>query len=373
MPTARKDWSGIAASLAEECPSATLRQTTAQLLERLESVGRLGRGPKSEFRRVYESLKWNDADRLNEIIVALVAQARGQSAAMLRVDSWNYVIGVLDEWIIQARIFYLVSGILETALRARIDARLTDVFGTPYWPYEQGAAPSGLHEFAPKQFRDEQLLRIHAIMDEARLASPVPDARDVLNDIAKALEPAPATEKVTGAHFLREMTFGGLRMFFEKKESWGGRPQLQEIFRNSDEPPNRDKVSALLRTLNDARNDLAHYRPDKFPNFEKPLYSAALLARSLGGELQHIYGSIDTRDSTELSTLLAAVTGVDWRGKATADVCTSAGCDVPAPFQWMLQHVPADRDELLVATPESACLFHRVENRDVVHRPRPGA
>src|SRR5262249_27462899 len=151
--------------LKAECPSDYLRGEAAKILERVELIGPL-RPPREQFVRVYRSLHWNEPDRVMRIVSAVLPRATGSKPQIeVRLNAWGYVIGVLDEWITQARVFYLVSGILECSLRARLNARMTDVYG-PNWPDVPEAVPSVLHELAAKNQRDEQLANVHAAMDE---------------------------------------------------------------------------------------------------------------------------------------------------------------------------------------------------------------
>ena len=160
-------------------------------------------------------------------------------------------------------------------------------------------------------------------------------------------------------------------MFFESKTRWGGKFQLSRLF-NEDPgaPAQRDKVSAVLKTLQEARNEIAHYRPFRFPTFELPLYSAATLARWFGRDLQHIYGSIDTRESTELSVLLRATAQyATWRDAAGAATCETAGCAAGAPIDILMESAPREHLELATVKFSRACLYHRVQKRVALHRP----
>jgi hypothetical protein len=368
MPT---DWAAIAAAVTSECPSPTLRGAVVGLLSRVEMLGPI-RPPQEEFKRVYQSLRWNESDRLRDIVDALLPRAKGESPKIeIHADAWGYVVGVLDEWITQARIFYLVAGILEGALRARLDARLTDTFGEE-WVNVPNLVPSKLHELATVAQREAQLAAVHDIV-EATAAAPGPvDGAALLAALQAALQPPPQVQAMTGAQFLRGLSFGGLRMFFEKKELWQGKAQLEEVFRGRDgQGPKvqHDRMRSVLGTLNEARNGISHYSPVKCLTFDNPLFAAATLALWLGEDLQHIYGAIDTRHTTELSVALAPLAKeAGWTDRDDGHVCADE-CKVAPPFDWLLERAPRDRADLPTVGVRRACLYHRVANRVALHRP----
>ncbi len=367
------DWAAIAAAVAGECPSPKLRDAAVGILERVELLGPL-RPPREEFRRIYHSLRWNEADRLLQIVNALLPRVKGPKPQIeIRADAWGYVVGVLDEWIGQARIFYLVAGILEAALRARIDARLTDVFG-PDWPAAAGVVPSGLHQLANAAQRDQQLHAVRDLVEEAGAMQPGRlDGTALVARLQAALQPPPPVLRGTGAEFLRNLSFAALRMFFEKRGLWEGKAQLQDVFRGRDATGPKvqyDHMRAILASINDARNDVSHYRPLKVLTFENPLFAAATLSTWLGEDLQHVYGAIDTRNSTELSVALAPVAEhAGWTGRADVNVCVESGCGIPAPFDWLLTRAPLGHDDLPTIPVHRACLHHRVSRRVAFHRP----
>src|SRR4051812_11110708 len=104
MPT---DWKNVAQALATECPSGYLRGKTTSVLERLEFIGPL-RASELEFHRVYWSLHWNEPDRVLNIVNVMLSRAKGPKPQIeVRADAWGYVIATLDEWVTQARVFYL--------------------------------------------------------------------------------------------------------------------------------------------------------------------------------------------------------------------------------------------------------------------------
>lgn len=369
------DWEHIEQNAERDCPSPFFRHEARRILQRVELIGPL-RPPADEFRRVYRSLHWNEPDRVLEVVNALLPRVKGPNPKIVvRAEAWGYVVGVLDEWITQARIFYLASGILECSLRARLHGRMTDVTGTTNWPEIDGAAPSQLHEFAAREARDGQLARVHELVEafKAGLASPAEHAGLVV-DLDATLQPTAVPAPRDGAVFVRDLTFGGLRMFFERKASWGGKYQLQEIFRGRNGTatlPNRDKVTAVLKNLNAARNDASHYRPKKYPTFDGPLFDAANLAAWLGEDLQHIYSSIDTRQSTELSTLLIPIAeDAGWLDREDGSRCAANGCATRSPMDWLMDRAPLAREEVNASFPVTrSCLHHRVVIRVQRHRP----
>ena len=332
------------------------------------------RPPQDEFRRVYYSLRWNEADRLLDVVNAILPRAKGPDPKLvIRADAWGYVMGALDEWIAQARVFYLIGGILETALRARIDARLTDAFGAQ-WPSTPEVTPSQLRELAAADQRDAQLAAVRALVEAAVENPPAgPDAPAFVAALEGALQLPAAVHVGTGAHFLRGLSFGALRMFFEKRKLWEGKAQLQDVFRGRDGGGPKvqyDLMRSVLASINDARNDVSHYRPLKCLTFETPLFAAATLAKWLGEDLQHVYGAVDTRHSTELSVALGPLAEhAGWVGHGDDHACGEAGCVVPLPFDWLLKRAPLDREELPAIPVRRACLYHRVATRVAVHRP----
>lgn len=368
------NWKEIAIDLADECPSQTLRRATVRVLERAALIGPL-RAPREEFRRVYQFLHWNEEDRVLAVVNAILERTKGTNPqTIVRANAWGYVVSVLDEWITQARVFYLVSGILESTLRARLNAHLTDKLETENWPDVSDAAPSALREFAPKQEqRDEQLLQIHALLEQK-----VPDTAEAKDGLIAAIREAVAPKALEsprdGSEFVRHLSFGALRMFFERKKTWEGKIDLQSVFRGRDgksDPPLRDKVTSVLKTLNDARNEVAHYRPKRFLTFEQPLFDAALLASWLGEDLQHVYSSIDSRESTELSILLGALAqSAKWSERVNDFQCGLSECRIARPYDWLLGSAPRARDELDSVHVVRACLYHRVQIRSEFHRPK---
>ena len=86
------DWAAVAAGLINECPSPTLRDSAITILERVELLGPL-RSPRDEFQRVYRSLRWNEADRILQIVNALLPRAKGPDPKLvIRADDSATVI-----------------------------------------------------------------------------------------------------------------------------------------------------------------------------------------------------------------------------------------------------------------------------------------
>src|SRR4051794_26235116 len=109
MPT---DWARVAATLVPECNSEFYRSHTADLLARVERLGPLG-PPEEEFRRVYTFLHYNDPIYLGRVVQELLERASGPRPRLrVQHSAWRYLVAAHDEWIVQARIFYLVAGLL---------------------------------------------------------------------------------------------------------------------------------------------------------------------------------------------------------------------------------------------------------------------
>jgi hypothetical protein len=372
-------WTDVAEQLRESCPSPSLCHEVVKTLERVERIGKLG-DRHAEFKRVYRFLQWNEPTRVRLVVDALLPKAKGpKPQIVVKHNAWKYVNAVLDEWITQARIFYLVSGILECTLRARINTRMSDILG-PEWPDVPGAVPAKLHELADRAARDGQLAQIHDLVHTPATGSLSPAAQaKLVEDIQGVLGP-PATNKPRrGDKFVSEMTFGGLRMFFSKNEfdGWEGKFSLKNLFSGRDGTatlPSQDKVVSVLRRLNDARNAVAHYTPREFMTFEKALFAAAELADWLGENLQHVYGSIDTRHSTELSILLGPLReSFGWYSRPEADRCAEPGCTGGAPLEWLMDRAPRDPEDAKLIALTRACPQHRIEHRVRVHRPKMSA
>lgn len=375
-PPQLTSWTAVAEQLTKTCPSSSLRHEVVKILERVDVIGRLG-DRNTEFTRVYRFLQWNEPTRVRGVVDALLPKAKGpHPQIVVKHNAWKYVNAVLDEWITQARVFYLVSGILECTLRARVNTRMSDVLGQE-WPDVPGAVPAKMHELADRAARDEQLATIHDLIFAAG-ANPVPGQAQsqLLNDIRAALAPPTLKKPRRGDKFVSEMTFGGLRMFFSPKEfdGWEGKFSLKDLFGGKDGTarPSQDKVVSVLRRLNDARNAVAHYTPREYLTFEKALFAAAELADWLGENIQHVYGSIDTRHSTELSILLGPLRdSLGWDMRPEASRCGVDGCPGEQSLEWLMDRAPRGADEAKEVALTRACPHHRIERRTRVHRPAP--
>ena len=160
-------------------------------------------------------------------------------------------------------------------------------------------------------------------------------------------------------------------MFFESKKRWGGRFKLSTLFTAPGGGGiQRERVASVLKTRSEVRNEIAHYRPIKHQNFHVPLFEAATLASWFGNDLQHIYESIDTRESTELSVLLRGTPEyAKWEKGPDSAVCEFPGCTLAGPMNMLLRSAPRDQDELKEVAVTRFCLLHRVETRTTKHRP----
>ena len=371
------DWGAIAAGLTNECPSASLRGATVRILQRVEILGPLSRQPRDEFLRVYDSLQWNDADRILQIVNALLPRVEGPNPKLvIRLDAWGYAISVHDAWIAQARVFYLVAGIVETALRARIDTRLTDAYGTPEWHNVDGLMPSGLRELTTREERDAQLLAVHGLVEAAvEQGAANVQAPAFVAQLEAALRPPTHARAGTGAEFLRGVTLAGVKMLLTTGRLWEGQADLRRVFRGRDgQGPGtqREQVGIVLDQINKARNEVSHYRPERYFTFDRVTMAAATLASWLGEDLQHVYGAIDTRNSTELSVALSPMAEhARWAERAAGHTCEEAGCAIPLPFDWYLDRAPLDENDLPAVPVSRKCLHHRVVTRAAVHRPAP--
>lgn len=336
LPT---DWSRIADELRIACPSSTLRRETVALLQLIEPIGPL-RSPPIEFQRVYRSLHWNDASHLRRVVELLRWHAH-RPEGIARSEAWGYVMAVHDQWITQARILYLVLGILESALRVRVHVCLSDYFATDDWPNVPEAVPSGIRK---------------------RLEGAGSDGHN----------PLPS-----GDVFLREHTsFFDLVMWFEGKRFWNDPIGMHNLFRGmrGHEPaPQFEKLRAVLRRLQAARNDIAHYRPGPDLSFTEQFFAASTLSAWLGEDLQHVYGAIDSRATTELSALLTVLSHEPSGGLSNQRqfTCMVPGCTVPgSPLEVILERAPRDHEELRRLPVNHACLYHRVQLREAFHRQR---
>lgn len=376
------DWNRVAGSLAAECPSSTLQRQAVSVLETLQTLGPL-RPTLDEFRRVYQSLQWNEANRVQSAVGILRARSSGPKPQLVvRAEAWGYTIAALDEWTTHARIFYLVIAILESALRARIDARLTDYYGTPDWANVPDAIPSFLRERTQtrerlRQYEKAQALLRRAVPVDTEASTEELLARhdQLLAELRAELADVPPVPQQVGAEFLRRVTtLHDLYQWLITRRFWNEPVRMAQLFRGKQGTaavPQSDKFKKVFTTLHDARNAMAHYRPEgENLSFVEPLFAAATLAQWLGADIAHIYSAIDTRRTTELSAALDFVgdTTAGWKDRPGVDVCDTKGCAAHPPLAWMLGSAPTHQTELASVPLRRVCLQHRVLIRDADHR-----
>jgi hypothetical protein len=359
-------WQSIADTLVSECPSPTYRRQTAEILSKVELLGPVtdaSRSPSDEFRRVYRFLHYNEPTRILAVVDELLQRfGRGGTQPVSTRNAWNYVVGAFDRWIGRARVFYVAVGLLEGALRSRLDAKLTDVFGQ-YWPGHIDAVPSAVREQLDAGDARALIATVRRKLEERDSSATADESVALLEDIA-ALMATRASPAETGSDFVKRLTFGQLRSFFQTKRLWQSPVYIGSVFLDSEtaQPPLRQAVDRAFEIIQETRNEVSHYRPTGRLSFELALFQAATLARWLGVDLQHIYGSVDTRLSTELSHLCNQPPG-------KSESCSSVGCVIPSPFDAMLATAPRTASELQSAITITACLYHRVQTRAIVHRP----
>lgn len=350
------DWQAVADELNDVCPEPFYRSAAARILQKVEGLGPLG-APTDEFKRVYRFIHYNEPHRVeavaDELLTALLRrQYAGLPASR---NAWSYVVGAYDHWILRARVFYLVAGVIEGTLRTRLNARLTDLHG-PEWFTHEGIVPSGVRLLADRESALRRLVNIQTIVEDA-------NAEGVTDAIRAALLP-PSVAATNAAEYVETLTFGALVTFFDTKRLWSTGPRLEEIFGPPSERPLRQALVADLVTMRNLRNDVAHYRPQAASSFQRGLFAASRLAMWLGVDLQHVYGSIDTRLSTELSLLVDAVHPT---AASSTVACLASGCSAKGPLDVFLQRSPRNAEEIPYPL-EYACLFHRVAVRATLHR-----
>lgn len=361
------DWPTIASRLISECPSATYREQAAAILQQVELLGPLtsvGRPAEGEFKRVYRFLHYNEPARILAVVTELL-QAFGRAGAedLSKRNAWNYVVGAFDRWICRARILYLAIGLVEGILRSRLDARLTDAFGSE-WPSHDDAVPSTVRDLLKQSDAQARLDHIRRLLDEAD-GAPTTELIDQIRAAAAGqLKPS-----LLGSEYVKHLPFGQLRSFFQAKKLWKAPARLELLFSADGKPLLRSDVDHALGVIQDARNETAHYRPTGKLSFATALYETAKLARWLGVDLQHFYGSVDTRLSTELSHLLDGSLEAPANASDVIVACSSSGCAIPPPIDNLLSIAPTSAIEVSQTRPFGACLFHRVQLRVKVHRP----
>src|SRR5688500_2677296 len=106
------DWLRLAATLAAACPSRTYRDYTAAILARVERLGPLGPA-REEFLRVYRFLHCNDPAHVLQVTRQLLEYASVPRPQLhIQHNAWRYVVATHDAWMLRARIFYVVAGLL---------------------------------------------------------------------------------------------------------------------------------------------------------------------------------------------------------------------------------------------------------------------
>lgn len=367
------NWTETATTITEECPSASLRTTTARILEKAESIGPLlskDRSASEEFRRVYRFLTYNEPSAVENVIDELVAASTGRPQGLdVKQNAWNYAVGVYDRWILSARVCYVVTGLLEGALRSRVNSRLTDEHG-PHWPSVPDLLPSSLLARAVKT---EQSQRIAASL---RLIEAKPEATTLAAELKVILSTDRLAPGMTGTEYVHELTLGELRTIICTKRLWKAPSGLGGIFTDEARPaPMRTEVDGVLGELQDGRNDIAHYRAGKRRLFTRVLYAASKLARWLAVDMQHFYASVDTRHQTELSLLIESPErqSLDAR-TAHLKQCSYPGCgrtQSDSQLSPMLTAAPIGATELASIDVELGCIEHRVTGRAAKLRPTP--
>jgi hypothetical protein len=355
--------------MVHEYPSEFFRTATERILARVEDLGPT-RPPEDEYRRVYRFLHFNEPSRIERILSELETRKRRSGSPLdIRVDAWAYVASTFDEWINHARIFYVITGLVEGTLRSRIDAHLTARFGQN-WPTNPDAAPESVRDNAKQLQRDNQLREIRELVINAEK---IDEPRAALMRIANILTPIPARDSAQefGPTFVTSLDLGRIQALLGSRKHWGGKAQLQEIFQDpsTGKPPRRDELHSLFEKLRSVRNDVAHYRPGEELSFAQPLLAASRLARWLELDLQHTYSSVDSRHTTELSRLLGPLLDDLVRNlKSTAKTCEAADCPIGEPVDWLLNSIP-EASSADAPTLTRACLYHRVKIREQKHRP----
>jgi hypothetical protein len=372
------NWQEVADHLKESCPSEHYRSHTVHILSRVERLGPLGETDE-EFRRVYTFLHYNEPHDVRRVVRELLERASGGRRARLHIhhNAWRYTVAAYDQWYGHARIMYLAAGLIEGTLRSRLNERLTTVFGSA-WTLNPEAMPSSVRESPLFAKRADRMIKV-----EKRLTGVDPAALDLkaaqdlliaLQKVAKIGEPVSGpTEAPDGSAFLAELTLSQLQSFFQTERLHGEPAQLKELLRDPEtrSPVPLSQIRAQFNLYRVARNEVAHYSLGAELSFAQALFTSATIARWLNVDLQHFYGSVDVRQSTELSRQLAGGLGeLGWAAKRTRPRCDERGCTNPAPYDWMLvDRAPCDGREMGAGmTVRGACLVHRVTYREAQHQ-----
>jgi len=360
------NWSDISDSLGGELPRSTYRAATVQILEKVTRLGPLG-NPSEEFRRVYKFVHYHEPARVLRVVDELLEVLNRQAQPWIKNNAWRYVVGAFDSWICRARVFYLAAGIVEGALRSRLDEALTNAFG-PEWPTVDDAVPSTIRDQLARDKVQQLLASTQRLLDEKL------DDRATIEGIRRTLSDGAAqSAPISGSQFVSQLSFGLLRSFFQARKLWGGAPKLQLLFRSPGKGVEilRTEVDQVLGTIHELRNDVAHYRPGGKLSFMDGLFACATLARWLEVDLQHVYGAIDTRVSTELSHLLESHLGSSIRkAQLKRAGCYDDGCVLGEPLDLLLEKAPvAWPDTVSAESARLGCPYHRVKLRSSLHRP----
>lgn len=369
------DWHAVATSLEDVCASATYRKETAQLLGKCAAIGPLTSAQRTaahEFRRVYKFLHYNEASRLNAVVDELIAALHRRNAAPPATrNAWNYVVGSYDRWIMRARVVYVAAGLLEGTLRSRLNARVTDEYG-PLWFTLPECVPSSVRNLIERESAVQSLAAIQRLIEEQGTPNDEDTARQSLQRIRDVLNTEGPKEHASSSEYVNHLTFGQLRSFFQTKRLWNKGAKLEQLFvSNGDDsgPPLKSAVDADLEIIQKIRNEVAHYRPESDTRFANALYACSRVARWLDVDLQHFYGAVDTRMSTELSIL------VDDREQSAAAggavSCAERNCPIGPPLDLVFDSAPRQRKDLHATTEGRwACQYHRIRLRQMLHRPQ---
>jgi len=282
-------------------------------------------------------------------------------------------VAAYDQWYGHARIMYLVSGLIEGTLRSRLNQRLTEMFG-PEWPSNDDAVPSLVRKADSMRSRAERMEKVEGRLARADTTSSPGDATALVADLrAIVATPFPSQLSVDGATFLAGLTLASLLSFFTTKRLHSGTSQLKELLRDasSNTPISLQQVQAEFETYRKTRNNVAHYVLGAELSFVQALFNAARIASWLSVDLQHFYGSVDARQSTELSRLLGPrVRDLAQAAGNAARSCEEPDCTNGLPDDWMLvDRTPRDGAELQAGVPvRRACLQHRVTYRVRQHQ-----
>lgn len=369
--SAPRDWTAIGNGLVNTCHSTVYRDAAAEVLTLVEKLGPLG-PPEEEFRRVYRFLHYNEAKRVIRVAEELLqAKERIDHALLVKNNAWKYVVVAFDAWLARARVFYLAAGIVEGTLKSRLDERLTLAFGEN-WHESADAVPSSVFERIEKEEARQRLAAAQRLLEETGEPDSLEKARELLQEVqAHLASPMPPGVFQSGSEFIAHLPFSQLRSFFQAKRLWGRGPNLQTIFRPTAGATTvlKSEVDDALKAVHEMRNEVAHYRPSGRLSFLEGLFALARLAQWLDVDLQWVYGSIDSRQSTELSHLLEsryAATYLEAQKKNAK--CVGNDCAIGMPFDLLLDKAPTGSGgTALVDGVSLACMYHRVQVRAVVH------